>query len=34
MDIDPVSGEAATKIIADIAATPPEAVDLARKLLE
>jgi tripartite-type tricarboxylate transporter receptor subunit TctC len=34
MDIDPVSGDAAARIIADIAATPPEAVDLARKLLE
>lgn len=34
MSVDPVSGEKAAQIAADIAATPKEAVELARKLME
>ena len=34
MDIDPVGGEDAEKIIAQIAAAPKEAVDLARTMLD
>jgi tripartite-type tricarboxylate transporter receptor subunit TctC len=34
MDMDPISGEKAAKIAADIQNTPKEAVDLARKFME
>lgn len=34
MDIDPVDGEAAEKIISQIAAMPKDAIDLARQLLD
>lgn len=34
MDVSPVDGEAAAKIVADVVATPPEAVELARELTQ
>jgi tripartite-type tricarboxylate transporter receptor subunit TctC len=34
MDIDVVTGEKAAQIAAEIAATPPEALDFARKLMD